>query len=111
MGAGPERVVRLVTVARVYVEPAAKQDIREARDYYADKGETKSTDFRDELIRTFDFFARHPEATAIAFGRTRLKPMRQFPYVIGFIYHNGVVHVTGVQHGSLGWDEFHLRQF
>ena len=100
-----------MTAARVFVEPVAKRDIAEAYDYYQDKGETTSTDFRDELLRAFDLFAQHPEAIAIAFGRTRLKPMRQFPHVIGYIYHDGVVHVTGVQHGSLGWDEFRLRQF
>ena len=94
----------------VIVEQDAKQDIRDARDYYVDKGKNTSTDFRDELIQTFDLFARYPEAVAIAFGKTRLKPMRQFPYVIGYIYHEGVVHVTGVQFGGLGWEAFKRRE-
>ena len=98
-----------MNVARVVVEPEANQDIRDARDYYADKGEQVTADFRDELIRTLDFFARYPEAVAVAFGRTRLKPMRQFPYVIGYVYHGGVIHVTGVQFGALGWDAFQKR--
>lgn len=97
--------------APVVIEQDAKQDIRNARDYYADKGENTSSDFRDELSLTFDFFARHPEAVAIAFGRTRLKPMRQFPHVIGYIYHEDVIHVTGVQYGGLGWDAFRRRDF
>ena len=100
-----------MSVARIVVEPDAKQDIRDARDYYADKGERVASDFRDELIRTFDFFGQYPEAVAVAFGRTRLKPMRQFPYVIGYIYHAGVIHVTGVQFGALGWDAFQKRDF
>lgn len=100
-----------MSTIRVVIEPAAKQDIRAARDYYADKGENTASDFRDELNRAFDLFTRYPEATAIAFGRTRLKPMRQFPYVIGYIFHEGVIHVTGVQHGGLGWDTFQRRQF
>ena len=97
--------------AQVIIEPEAKQDIRDARDYYYDKGEDSSARFREELNRNFDLFSRHPESAAIAFGQTRLKSMRQFPYVIGYIFFNGVVHVTGVQHGGLGWTEFELRQF
>ncbi|MEL6108356.1 MAG: type II toxin-antitoxin system RelE/ParE family toxin [Planctomycetota bacterium] len=100
-----------MSFARVVVEPGAKQDIRDARAYYADKGERVAADFRDELTRTFDFFSQYPEAVAISFGRTRLKPMRQFPYVIGYVYHAGVVHVTGVQFGALGWDAFQKRDF
>lgn len=100
-----------MSTARVIIEQGAKHDIRAARDYYADRGENTVSDFLNELIRTFDFFARHPEATAIAFGCTRLKPMRQFPYVIGYVLHNGIVYVTGVQHGGLGWDAFRARQF
>lgn len=99
-----------MSTARIVVEPAAKQDIREARNYYADQGEHTASDFRDELHRVIDLLTRYPEATAIAFGRTRLKPMRQFPYVIGYILHEGVIHVTGVQHGGLGWDAFERRQ-
>ena len=98
-----------MSVARVVVEPDAKQDIRNARDYYSEKSEALSADFKDELIKTFDLFSRHPEAVAVAFGSTRLKPMRRFPYVIGYVYRNGVVHVTGVRFGGLGLDAFGNR--
>jgi len=95
----------------IVIEPAAKSDIRGARDYYSDKGENTSERFRDELTQVLDLLSRHPEAVAVAFGRTRLKPMRCFPYIIGYIYFKGVVHITGVQYGGLGWDEFQRRQF
>ncbi len=97
--------------ARIVIESAAKSDIRAARDYYFDKGEHTSERFRDELTQVFDLLSRHPEAVSVAFGRTRLKPMRYFPYIIGYIYFEGAVHVTGVQFGGLGWDEFERRQF
>jgi len=100
-----------VNRARIVIESAAKSDIRAARDYYFDKGEQTSERFRDELTQVFDLLSRHPEAVSVAFGRTRLKPMRYFPYIIGYIYFEGVVHVTGVQFGGLGWDEFERRQF
>ena len=95
----------------IVIETEAKSDIRAARDYYFDKGDQTSDRFRDELTQIFELLSRHPEAVAVAFGRTRLKPMRYFPYVIGYIYFEGVVHVTGVQYGGLGWDEFERRQF
>ncbi len=95
----------------IVIELEAKSDIRAARDYYSDKGDQTSDRFRDELTQIFELLSRHPEAVAVAFGRTRLKPMRYFPYVIGYIYFEGVVHVTGVQYGGLGWDEFDRRQF
>lgn len=82
---------------RIVVEPEAKSDIRGARDYYSDKGEDTAERFRDELTQAFDLLSRHPEAVAVAFGRTRLKPLGCFPYIIGYIYSEGVVHVTGVQ--------------
>lgn len=95
----------------IVIEPEAKSDIRVARDYYSDKGDQTSERFRDELTQVLDLLSRHPEAVAVAFGSTRLKPMRYFPYVIGYIYFEGVVHVTGVQYGGMGWDEFERRQF
>jgi plasmid stabilization system protein ParE len=100
-----------VSPARIIIEQDAKQDIRAARDFFADKGESTSDNFLEELNRAFDLFSSFPEATAIAFGRTRLKPMRRFPYVIGYIFHNGIVYVTGIQHGGQGWEAFKLRQF
>lgn len=96
---------------RIVIEPEAKSDIRAARDFYSDKGDHTSEGFRDDLTQVFDLLSRHSESVAIAFGRTRLKPMRYFPYVIGYIYFEDVVHVTGVQYGGLGWDEFERRQF
>ena len=95
----------------IVIEQEAKSDIRVARDYYSDKGELTSDRFRDELTQVFDLLSRHPEAVAIAFGSTRLKPMRYFPYVIGYIFYDGVLHVTGVQYGGSGWAEFERRQF
>jgi plasmid stabilization system protein ParE len=100
-----------VNRVRVVIEPEAKLDIRVVRDYYSDKGVHTNERFGDELSQVFDLLSRHPESVAVAFGRTRLKPMRHFPYVIGYIYFEGVVHVTGVQFGGLGWDEFERRQF
>jgi plasmid stabilization system protein ParE len=95
----------------VVIEPAAKQDIRAIRDCYSDKGIGTSERFRDELSRNFELFSRYPEGVSIAFGRTRLKSMKDFPYVIGYVFLDGIVHVTGIQHGGLGWSEFELRQF
>ena len=95
----------------IVIEPAAKSDIRTARDYYSGKGENISERFRDELTQVFDLVSRHPEAIAVAFCRTRLKPMRCFPCIMGKTYFDGGVHVTGVQYGGLGWDEFERRQF
>lgn len=58
----------------IVIEPEAKSDIRAARDYYFDKGDKTSERFRDELTQVFDLLSRHPEAVAVALGRTRLKP-------------------------------------
>lgn len=95
---------------RIVIEPLAKADIRAARDYYLDKGENSVQRFKDDLTQVLDFLARHPEAVAMAVGSTRLKPMRYFPYVVGFIIVSSTVHVTGVQFGGLGWTEFERRQ-
>jgi len=101
--------IREVKRVAVVIEPEAKADIRAARDYYLDKGYQTSERFRDELIHALDLLSQHPDSVAVAFGRTRLKPMRYFPYIIGYIYLEGVVHVTGVQYGGLGWGEFDRR--
>ena len=111
MGRGARGTLWTVNRVPIVIEPTAKSDIRNARDYYSDKGENTSERFRDELTQVFDLLSRHPEAVAVAFGRTRLKPIRNFPYIIGYIDFEGVVHVTGVQYGGLGWDEFERRQF
>ncbi|MFM8251820.1 MAG: type II toxin-antitoxin system RelE/ParE family toxin [Planctomycetota bacterium] len=98
-----------MTRVRIIIEPEAKSDIRAARDYYRDKGERVAKRFQNELIELLDLLSQHPESVAIAFGRTRLKSMRFFPYVIGFIYCEQAIHVTGVQYGGLGWGEFRNR--
>jgi plasmid stabilization system protein ParE len=95
----------------IVIEPEAKSDIVAARDYYSLKGEHLSNRFRDELTRALEQLSHHPESVAVAFGCTRLRSMRHFPYVIGYIYFDGVVHVTGVQYGGFGWAEFERRQF
>ena len=99
-----------MSVARIVVEPLAKQDIREARDWYSEKGQGLSELFRDELIAVFDFIAREPLGATTAFGQTRLKPMHRFPYVIGDIYHQGIVHITGVRHGRQQMSAFSDRE-
>ena len=78
MGRGARGTLWTVNRVPIVIEPTAKSDIRSARDYYSDKGENTSERFRDELIQVFDLLSRHPEAVAVAFGRTRLKPMRCF---------------------------------
>lgn len=96
--------------ARVIVEPRAKQDIRDARDWYASKSPELSDAFRDDLEVTFDRIANAPLGTAVSFGRTRLKPMGRFPYVIGYIYHDHEVHITAVLHGRRDSDLFENRE-
>ncbi len=96
---------------RLFIEPDAKQDILAARDHYVEISSKISERFFEELEQNFRLFTEFPEAVAIAIGRTRLKPMRQFPYVIGYILHADEIHVTGVQHGALGLAAFHNREF
>lgn len=96
--------------ATIIIEPEAKLNIRAVRDYYSENSESAASRFLDELDSLLELLSHHPESAAIAFGQTRLKPMRDFPYVIGYVYDVHVVHVTGVMHGGLGWEEFHRRQ-
>lgn len=49
-----------VSRVHIIIEAVAKQDIRDIRDYYSDKGENTSADFRAELMRIFDFFTGYP---------------------------------------------------
>jgi len=98
-----------VSTARVIVEPHAKQDIREARDWYESKGDNLPEQFCDDLSSVFDRIASTPIGTAIAFGRTRLKPMSRFPYIVGYIFHDGTIHITGVRHGRREFDVFEER--
>ena len=74
MGGSAEGSLWTVNRVQIVIGPTAKSDIRSARDYYSDKGENTSERFRDELTQVFDLLSRHPEAVAVAFGRTRLKP-------------------------------------
>ena len=80
------------------------------RDWYSEKGQGLSELFRDELIAVFDFIAREPLGATTAFGQTLLKTMRRFPYVIGYIYHQGIVHITGVRHGRQELSTFANRK-
>jgi hypothetical protein len=68
-----------VNLVPILIGPEARSDIRAARDFYSDEGDHTSECFRDEPTQVFDLPALHPEAVAIAFGRTHLKPMQYIP--------------------------------
>ena len=92
----------------IVIEPAAEQDIYQAIDFYEQKSRGAAKHFRDDLVAVIETILFFPRAAAIAFGNIRLKPMRRFPYVIGYVLLEEVVHVIGVQHGGLGWDAFKM---
>ena len=93
----------------IIVEPLAKQDIREARDWLEQRKPGLSIQFKEELELTFDRISTNPSAQAVIERRTRQIRLPVLTYVVSYIFYESRVHVTAVLHGHRDPAEWRRR--
>lgn len=82
----------------VFFTPAAKQDLRNARDRYEGERKGLGMEFLDEVQYSTRRVESNAEQFAVVYPRTRLCPVRRFPYIIVFRIAGDFVEVLAVIH-------------
>ncbi len=70
---------------RIRLSSAAKEDVREAKEWYAERKLGLDLEFRSELDRTLDRIRAFPESYPVIYKDLRRANLRRFPY--GVFYH------------------------
>ncbi len=69
----------------IRLSSAARWDVREAKDWYAERKPDLDLEFRDELDHTLDRIRAFPESYPVVYKDLRRANLRRFPY--GVFYH------------------------
>ncbi len=72
-------------MTKVRLGAEAKQDVREAKEWYAERKPGLDLEFRDELDRTIGRIQAFAESYAIVHKDVRRASLRRFPYAV--FYH------------------------
>jgi plasmid stabilization system protein ParE len=83
----------------IIIEPMAKEDIREAKQWLDNQKPGLSEQFAIELDTIFDRIANNPLAYATVERRTRQVRLPIMTYVVSYILLDEKVHVTAILHG------------
>ncbi len=93
----------------IVVEPLAKRDIREARDWLENEKPGLGDRFRIELEAALNRIAANPLGYAVVERRTRQVRLPVLTYVVSYIFFEEKVHVTAVLHGHRDPGEWKQR--
>lgn len=66
----------------IRLSSAAKRDVREAKDWYAERQPDLDLLFRDELDQALDRIRAFPESYPVVYKELRRANLRRFPYAI-----------------------------
>lgn len=83
---------------KAFFTPAAKQDLRDARNWYQGQRQGLGLEFLSEVQRATMRLESQPEHFAIVHRQTRLCPMKRFPYIIVFRIVGDFVEILAVFH-------------
>ncbi len=77
---------------------AAKQDTREAKNWYAEQRQGLDLEFRAALDRTIDRIEAFPESYAVVYKDVRRANLHRFPYAVFYHRRESGWFVLGVVH-------------
>ena len=84
---------------RVVFTPSAKQDLREARDWYNADGLGLGKALLLDVLSATNRIASNPEQYAKIYGEVRQVILKRFLYVISFRIKNDQAEVLSILHG------------
>ena len=82
----------------VRLEPEAKQDIREAWQWYEQRRTGLGEEFVDAVDDVFELIAAAPERFPLVHRNVRQVLIKRFPYSVCYVVESGVVYVVAVLH-------------
>ncbi len=83
---------------KVFFTPSAKEDVREARDWYDITSAELGTAFVTEVFRATDRIASDPLRHGKAYGDVRQMLVKRFTYVISYRVKDERIEVLAVLH-------------
>jgi plasmid stabilization system protein ParE len=83
---------------RVEFHEAAELELNEAADFYDLRDPGLGGAFLDEVERSFDQIARHPEAAARVRSAVRKRILARFPYSIFYSIHRDQLRILAIAH-------------
>jgi len=94
---------------RVVFTSSAKQDVREARDWYDADGLGLGESFLKDVRVATNRIGSNPEYFAKTYGEIRQLILKRFLYVISYRIENDQVEILAVLHGSRNPDIWKRR--
>jgi plasmid stabilization system protein ParE len=82
------------------VKLLAQEDISEAYSHFAEISEELGKQFLARIEQCFVRIRSHQEMYAVVMDGIRKVSLRQFPYVVDYLYENDTVFVLGVEYGA-----------
>ncbi len=83
----------------IFIQPEAEAEITEAYRWYEEKCSGLGRVFLERVEEAFDRIQAVPELHAMVLRNVRQTLVKQFPYVICYVFENGVVDVVAVFEG------------
>jgi plasmid stabilization system protein ParE len=87
-------------VKTVRVDGRARQEAREAAEWYAARGRLLGRRFRDELFAALAYAASHPLSCSPYLHGTRRAFLKRFPYFVVFLEWRDLVFVVAIAHAK-----------
>ena len=81
------------------VRKEAKQDLREAVDWYERQREGLGQSFLDSVEEVLERILRHPTLYACFYRNVRIATVKKFPYLVCYILKENDISVIAVIHG------------
>ncbi len=85
-------------MTRIRLSVAAKRDVREAQEWYAQQKPDLDLEFRDELERTLDHIRAFPESYPVVHRDVRRANLHRFPYSVFYHRREKGLFVLAVMH-------------
>ena len=85
---------------RVSLNRLARQELRDATDYYQAQNPTLASDFADEIRRCVQSIRAHPRAAPLLRDPIRRKLAERFPYAIFYELRPGVIRILAIAHAK-----------
>jgi hypothetical protein len=94
----------------VIIRPEAEVEIRGMHEFYGTISEELGDDARDSVAESIDRIQQFPELYASTYGKVRPVPIRQFPYILSYVFEFERIVVLGLVHSSAPHEIWNQRK-
>ena len=93
----------------VIIRPEADDEIRVMYSFYQSISDELGDRARDSLSASIDRIRQFPELYASLYGKIRAVPIREFPFILSYVFEFDRVVVLGLVHSSVPHETWNRR--